>query len=150
MKIKYEKSNYFNGILIAFSVYFLLRIGLSFLQNHISLNTQITAILIWAGIMILFSKKWIYSVTVDDEKGIVFFYPLEIFRKRLETVPYSKIEKIKYSAYAYNSPAHFKIKFNNNKFRFNCPEDKSTKLIQFFKDKNLDVEYFDENKVGYR
>lgn len=150
MKFKFEKSNYFNGILIALGIYGLLRIGLSFLVEYVNLNTQSISILIWAGIMVLFNRKWIYRVTIDGNRGIEFFYPIEIFHKRSDIIPFSKIEKIKYCGYAYNSPAHFKLKFNNNKYRFNCPEDESKKLIQLFKDKNIDVEYFDENKVGYR
>lgn len=150
MKFIFEKSNYLNGILIALAIYGLLRIGFSFLGEYVSLNTQTAAILIWAVIILFFNRKWIYRVKVDSNRGIEFFYPIEIFRKRSDIIPFSKIEKVKYSGYAYNSPAHFKFRFKNNKYRFNCPEDESTKLIRLFKDKNLDVEFFNENKVGYR
>ena len=80
---------------------------------------------------------------IHKDNGIEYYYPLEILRKKSTIIPFSNVQKIKFNGYAYNSPSHFRLKTGNQRFRFNCPEDEANKLIDFFNNKDLEVEYID-------
>ena len=107
------------------------------------------ALLPWSILVILFGKRWFYKITIEEEK-ITYYYPIEVISKRTQSILFPKIEKIKYYGYAYNSPAHFTLLTKNKKYRFNCSEDEKIKLFEFFKRKNIIVDYHNENEVGFR
>ena len=145
----FEKNSFFNGVLIILGTFGIIRIGLAFFIDGNVINLFYPVILITLIIILLFNTKWIYKVAIG-EMGIEYFYPVNLLGKKKVTIDFDEIDRMSFHGYAYNSPSHFKIKSVKGKFRFNCPEDSSDKLIGFFKAKGIIISRKDEKEVGYR
>ena len=145
----FEKNSFFNGTLIILGVFSIIRIGLTFFVDGNFINLFYPAILMTLIMILFFNTKWIYKMVIR-ETDIEYFYPINLFGEKRVTIDFDEIDRISFHGYAYNSPSHFKLKSIKGRFRFNCPEDSSKKLINFFKVKGITVSYDNENKVDYR
>ncbi|WP_417887135.1 hypothetical protein [Zunongwangia sp.] len=145
----FEKNSFFNGALIVLGIFGIIRVGLAFFIESNSINLLYPSILITFVIILFFNTKWIYKVIIKETE-IEYFYPINLLGRKKLTINFGEIDGMSFHGYAYNSPSHFKLKSAKGKFRFNCPEDMSKKLIEFFRSKGITVTYKDEKEVGYR